>query len=162
MNILNELTQTKADLIEALSAIDREKFNTAPFEGSWTVGQITEHLLKGNNVELLYADTEPTTRMPDEKVNAIADVFLNFKLKLTPPESILPSDTHQDKQLMIGRLINVFDQLIDACKKLDLSAICLGWVIPAFGPLTRLEFLWLYNVHTRRHIRQIKNIAVAL
>jgi hypothetical protein len=162
MNILQDLTQTKAQLLLAISAIEEEKFNTVPFEGSWTAGQISDHLLKADDVSVLYAETLPSERPIDEKVHAISGIFLNFDLKLAPPARIIPPDTHQDKEIMLKVLGNVFDKLIEAANTLDLSAICTAWVIPAFGPLTRLEFLWLYNVHTIRHTRQLKKIAVAL
>ena len=162
MNILQDLTQTKAELLDALSSIDEQKFNSIPFEGSWTAGQISDHLLKADNVSILYAETQPSERPIDEKVQAVSDIFLNFELKLTPPARIVPSDERQDKQAMLKALGDVFDKLIEAANTLDLSAICMAWVIPAFGPLTRLEFLWLYNVHTIRHTRQLKNIAVTL
>lgn len=162
MNILQDLTQTKAELLAAISAIDEYKFNTIPFEGSWTAGQLTDHLLKADDAGVLYAETQPSERPIDEKVQAISDIFLNFELKLTPPARIVPSNSNQDKQAMFNALGDAFDKLIEAAGTLDLSAICMAWVIPAFGPLTRLEFLWLYNVHTIRHIRQLKNIGVAL
>ena len=162
MNILQDLTQTKAELLAAISAIDEQKFNTVPFEASWTAAQLTDHLLKADDASILYAETQPSERPIDEKVQAISDIFLNFELKLTPPARIVPSDNHQEKQTMLTALSDAFDKLIVAANTLDLSAICMAWVIPAFGPLTRLEFLWLYNVHTIRHTRQLKNIAVAL
>jgi hypothetical protein len=161
-NITTHLIQTKADLLTAIADIDEENFNTIPFEGSWTAAQVCDHLLKADDVSILYAETEPTERQIDEKVQAISDIFLNFDLRLTPPARIVPSDESQDKQLMLNALSDTFDKLIEASTTLDLSAICLAWVIPAFGPLTRLEFLWLYNVHTIRHTRQLKNMSIAL
>lgn len=162
MNILQDLTQTKAELLAAILAIDEQKFNAVPFEGSWTAGQLTDHLLKADDVSVLYAETQPSERPIDEKVQAISDIFLNFELKLTTPARIVPSDDHQEKQAMLKALGDAFDKLIEAANTLDLSPLCMSWVIPAFGPLTRLEFLWLYNVHTIRHTRQLKKIAVAL
>lgn len=162
MNISEELRDTKEKLLHALSAIKEDKFNTIPFTGSWTAAQIAEHLLKANNAGVLYAETLPSERALDEKVQSVSDIFLNFELKLTPPANIVPSDEHHEKQLMLNALADVFDKLISASNTLDLSAICTAWVIPAFGPLTRFEFLWLYNVHTIRHTRQLNNMAVAL
>jgi len=162
MNILKDLTETKTALLDAISAVPDDKFNTIPFEGSWTAAQIGEHLLKGNNSGVLYANTEASQRAIDEKTQAISDIFLNFELKLTPPAGIVPSMDHHEKGDMLNALDDSFDKLIEAANTLDLSAVCMAWVIPAFGPLTRLEFLWLYNVHTIRHTRQLKNIAVAL
>ncbi|MFD0749393.1 DinB family protein [Mucilaginibacter calamicampi] len=162
MNILKDLIETKAALLEAISNVPKEKFNTIPFEGSWTASQLAEHLLKGNNSGVLYGNTEVSERPMDEKIQAISDIFLNFELKITPPANIVPSgDPHEKHEMLTGLTVS-FDKLIEAAKTLDLSAVCTSWVIPAFGPLTRMEFLWLYNVHSIRHTRQLKNITVAL
>nr|WP_294790144.1 DinB family protein [uncultured Mucilaginibacter sp.] len=162
MNILQELADTKAELIEAISAIDRETFNTIPFEGSWTAAQVSEHILKALGADLLYADTTPTDRQPDEKVKAIADLFLNFEIKMKSPDFILPDDKPKDKDVLLKGLEKIFDRLIHAAETLNLTEICTVFEVPGFGPFTRLEFLWFFNVHTKRHIRQLKNIAVAL
>ncbi|PJJ84923.1 DinB family protein [Mucilaginibacter auburnensis] len=161
-NIATQLTQTKTDLMASLNAIPENRFNDVPFAGSWTAGQVAEHLLKANNVDVLYADTDASKRTSNEKIQAISDIFLNFELKLVPPAQIIPSNNLQQKQDMISKLTGMFDKLINAANTLELNVICTSWVIPAFGPLTRLEFLWLYNAHTIRHTRQIQNIAVAL
>lgn len=162
MNILKELTDTRAELIKAISAIDQEKFNTVPFERSWTAAQVSEHILKAVGADILYAETKPAERQPDEKVKAIADLFLNFEIKMQSPDFILPSDKPLNKHVMLAALEKTFDELINAARSLDLSQVCLVFEVPGFGQFTRLEFLWFFNVHARRHIRQINNIAVAL
>lgn len=162
MNILQDLKQSKAELLDAVSAIDEQKFNTVPFEGSWTAGQVSEHILKALGADLLYADTKPTDRQPDEKVTAIADLFLNFEIKMKSPDFILPDDKPKDRDTLLRALEKTFDRLIHAAETLNLNEICTVFEVPGFGPFTRLEFLWFFNVHTKRHIRQLKNIAVAL
>ena len=161
-NIVTDLTATKANLLAVFSVIDPQDLNSLPFEGSWTAAQVGEHLLKATGVGVFYAETEASQRQMDEKVQALSDIFLNFDLKLTPPASIVPSDQPHEKDVLIKQLDEVYTSAIEAAKTLDLSAICLSYVIPAFGPMTRLEFLWLFNVHTIRHIHQLKNITVAL
>ena len=162
MNILQDLTQTKADLLNAISAIDEEKFNAIPFEGSWTAGQVSEHILKALGADLLYADTQPTDRRPDEKVTAISDLFLNFEIKMKSPDFIIPDNKPKDKNALLSELEKVFDRLIHAAETLNLNEICTVFEVPGFGSFTGLEFLWFFNVHAIRHTRQLKNIAVAL
>lgn len=162
MNILQDLTDTKLELLQSISAIDEQKFNTIPFEGSWTAGQVSEHILKALGADLLYADTKPTDRQPDEKVKAIADLFLNFEIKMKSPDFIIPDNKPKDKNALLSELEKVFDRLIQAAETLNLNEICTVFEVPGFGPFTRLEFLWFFNVHAIRHTRQLKNIAVAL
>lgn len=160
-NILPELIKTKTDLLAAVSSIDEEKFNTIPFERSWTAAQVSEHILKAVGADVLYGETEPANRQPDEKVKATADLFLNFDIKMQSPDFILPSDEPQNKEALKAALEKAFDRLITAASTLDLTEICLTFEIPGFGFFTRLEFLSFFNVHAQRHTRQLKNIAVA-
>ncbi|MGY3212276.1 DinB family protein [Mucilaginibacter sp. HD30] len=162
MNISQDLTQTKAALLNAISAIDEQKFNTVPFEGSWTAGQVSEHVSKAVGADLLYADTKPTDRQPDEKVKAISDMFLNFEIKMKSPDFIVPEDKAYDKDVLLNGLETTFDRLIVAAETLGLNEVVTVFEVPGFGPFTRLEFLWFFNVHAIRHTRQLKNIDVAL
>ena len=162
MNILKDLTQTKAELLAAITAIDEQKFNTVPFEGSWTAAQVSEHLQEAIGADVLYAETKSADRQADEKVNAISDVFLNFEVKYQSPDFIIPANHPHSKSAMLAILDSAFNKLIAVADTLDLSEICLEFEIPGFGTFTRLEFLWFFNVHTIRHTRQLKNIAVAL
>lgn len=160
-NIITELTETKANLLAVFSEIDPVDFNAVPFEGSWTPGQLGEHLAKATGVGVLYGETVPPERPMDEKIPAISGVFLNFDVKYQPPAELVPSNDFHDKNDLLSQLDQIYSSAIEAAKSLDLSAICTSFVVPGFGPFTRLEFLWLFNVHTIRHTRQLKNIAAA-
>lgn len=161
-NLVTELEQAKSGLLTALAAISDEQFNIVPFEGSWTAGQVSDHLLQSLGVEVLYGQTEPTERAPDQNVAQLGAIFLDFSTKLQSPDFILPGDGPHDRQAYIKDLDNRFNKLIEAAKTLDLSQTCLDFKMPVMGALTRLEFLWFYVFHTKRHTYQLQNIAKAL
>ena len=94
-NILTEFEDTTVDLLGTLSSFTDEQFNRVPFEGSWTAGQVAEHLFKSesNAVRVLNGNTQPTTdRKPDANEEAFRLSFLNFEIKFQSPGFVLPSD----------------------------------------------------------------------
>lgn len=44
----------------------------------------------------------------------------------------------------------------------DLSFICLDFELPGTGALTGLEWIHFLSTHTRRHVRQLRNIVEKL
>jgi hypothetical protein len=161
-NLVTELQNAKTGLTGAITSIPDARFNTVPFAGSWTAGQVTDHILKSLGVSVLYGGTTTTDRAPDAMVAPLADVFLDFTTKLKSPDFILPSDEPQDKQARLNEANDTFTKLIEAAKTLDLTQTCLDFEMPVMGRLTRLEFLWFYVFHSKRHAYQLQNIAKAL
>ncbi|MES2809912.1 MAG: DinB family protein [Bacteroidota bacterium] len=161
-NLVTELEDAKTGLLAAVNAISEDKFNTVPFEGSWTAGQVSDHLLQSLGVEVLYGRTETTERAPDQNVAPLGQAFLDFTIKMKSPDFILPGDGPHKKQIYLNDFVSTFNKLIEAAKTLDLTQTCLDFTMPVMGALTRLEFLWFYVFHTKRHTYQLQNIAKAL
>jgi hypothetical protein len=161
-NLVAELQEAQTGLTAAIAAIPAETFNTIPFEGSWTAGQVTDHLLKSLGVDVLYGNTIDTQRQPDQNVAPLAAAFLDFTTKLKSPDFILPSDEPQDQAVRLKEANHIFTRLAEAAQTLDLTLTCLDFEMPVMGRLTRLEFLWFYVFHTKRHSYQLQNIARAL
>jgi hypothetical protein len=161
-DLLKEIGQTKTDLLAVVSSIQQEQFNTVPFKDSWTAAQVCDHILKAVNTDVLYGNTQPTSRPPDEKVKQTADLFLNFDIKFKSPDFILPTNEPLNKHIELSAIETRMNALAEAAKTLDLSATCTDFEVPGAGAFTRLEFVWFFIVHTQRHIHQLKNIATAL
>jgi hypothetical protein len=158
--LLTEMETTAGNLHKALGAFDPTTFNTVPFEGSWTAGQVAEHLLKSAGVTaVLHGHTAVTQRNPDEKVELLRHVFLDFDRKLNAPDFIIPSEGPHDQTQMTGALSEVWSSLLASAGTMDLTETCLDVELPVFGLLTRVEWIDFYVVHTQRHIYQLRNIA---
>ena len=159
--ILGEFEGVKKGLIQTISTFNQEEFNTIPFKGSWTAGQVAEHVYKSVSsfTKGLYGKVKPTTRQPDEKVEPIKKAFLDFDTKMSSPDFILPSSGAHDKNATLNSLENTMDKITDAIKKFDLTETCLSFVPPVIGELTRLESIYFVIYHTQRHIHQLKNIS---
>lgn len=162
-SLTTEMRNTAATLLEALRAFDYDEFNEVPFEGSWTAGQVADHLLKAADVtQVLHGRTAPTWRNPGEKVEMLRHVFLDFKTKFKTPDFIVPSDGPHSQAEMDTALTEVWAGLDAATRKLDLTQTCLDFELPVFGLLTRTEWICFYMVHTQRHIHQLIRMQEAM
>src|SRR3954467_8838378 len=103
--LLAAFTDTTDELMQLLSPLSEEQLNTVPFEGSWTPGQLGDHLYKSYGLgAILNGKTEPTTRPIEEKIGPVKKVFLNFEIKMKSPDFIVPSIGHFDKAVLINGL----------------------------------------------------------
>lgn len=161
--INDELAATGRELQQVLSSFSPEQINTIPFEGSWTAGQVAEHVLKSvsGTLQNVQSEVSPTKRNPTEYAVLLNDTFLNFNLKFSSPDFILPTDGPKNKEALLGSLADAMARLEKAARTEDLSATCTAFEMPTMGPLTRIEWLTFANAHTLRHIHQLKNIKQA-
>ena len=153
-----EIKETQTALLKALDAFSQEQLNKVPFEGSWTGGQVSEHLVMAVSAALLYGNTTETERQPDVMVKPLRDQFLDFNTKMKSPDFIIPSDGPHDKQELRGQLEKIWEEIEEAAGTLDLTKTCLDFELPGAGHLTRLEWLNFMVVHTKRHTHQLNNI----
>ena len=86
-NILEEFDHTTTELLETINLFSKEQFNKIPFEGSWTAGQVCEHLFKAESglPVVLKSTGQKTTRDPGEKIPVIESIFLDFSKKNAVP-----------------------------------------------------------------------------
>jgi hypothetical protein len=159
VNSLNtQVEQTGGAIVGELNLFSEQQLNTVPFEGSWTGGQVAEHLLmSGGVVEVVFGRTAPTERAPDEKVPMLR-IFLDFSIKMQTPDFIVPSDGFHAKQPLIDKLGENWARIREAVGSLDLTETCLDFEMPSVGHLTRLEWISFHVFHTKRHLHQLKNI----
>ena len=159
--ILTAFGETGKELTNILEQFTQEELNAVPFEGSWTAGQVGDHILKSivGAPDAIYGPTADAGRAPDEKVAQIKSVFLDFTTKLKSPDFILPGDGPFDKAELNAALADSWKKLAKASEELDLSPLCTLAKLPGSGPLTRLELLYFCMVHTQRHIHQLREIA---
>lgn len=84
--LLASFTDTSSELLQSLSSFKDDELNIVPFAGSWTAGQVGEHLLKSGSgiTQILLGNTQATERPQDEEVESIAAIFLDFTKKKNP------------------------------------------------------------------------------
>jgi len=159
-----DIDSTAAELLQLIDSFDQSSFNTVPFQGSWTPGQVAEHLLLSTAgiAKAVIGKTEPTQRDPAQFVAPLRDAFLDFSTKMKSPDFIIPSEDPKDKTSLISELSEAWHTIAAAAKTQDLTATCLDFKFPTLGFVTRLELISFGVVHTKRHIWQLKNIAASI
>jgi uncharacterized damage-inducible protein DinB len=159
-DIFSAATASVDKLIQTIAAFPAEKFNSVPFEGSWTAAQVADHILISVSgiTDLLYTDAKPTSRRPDENVKTIGDMFLDFTTKMKSPGFVLPRNEPLDKKEMIKAWEDAKAKLLESISELDLSATLTAFELPGSGKFTRTEWVWFAIYHTQRHTHQLKNI----
>ena len=159
-DLLEEIKRTKEHLLETLFQFDEVNINTIPFEGSWTGGQVAEHVLKSLSGASMNVSGEVkhTERAPDEHVKELRDIFLDMSIKMKSPEGIVPSDEPKNKEALAARLGDKLDGLKSVAANEDLTQTCTLFEMYKMGALTRLEWISFSMYHTQRHTNQLKNI----
>ena len=162
--IAKQAEQAITELIEEVERVPAGKFNIVPFEGSWTAGQLTQHMVMSNSgfADLLKGPVKDTERAPDAAVEGIENAFLNFDIKMQSPDFIRPEKKNYDKDGLLAALSGIKADITIATATLDLSKTCLSFELPVLGYLTRLEAVSFVICHTQRHIHQLKNIYTKL
>lgn len=155
------IVETFKELNEALSSFSERELNIVPFEGSWTAGQVVKHLIMGCSgyPEMCSGKTEKTTRKPDEKVKDIQALFFNYDIKMTAPESIIPSNTEYNKNSLTLSLLKTEKELLTISETYDLTLTCPDFEIPGFGKFTIYEWISFALIHIKRHLRQLNSIS---
>ncbi|WP_239023115.1 hypothetical protein [Flavobacterium endoglycinae] len=67
--IQKNIVDTFRKLHTILSKFSENELNLVPYHGSWTAGQVTQHIILACSgyPELFAGETEKSTRKPDEK-----------------------------------------------------------------------------------------------
>jgi hypothetical protein len=160
-DLQNTIAEAKSEFLKALDLFGQDNINTVPFEGSWTGGQVAEHILKSVSgiLETLNGPSNPTERNPEEHVKMLGEVFLNMDIKMKSPGFIIPSDSPNDKSFLRASLAKTFDGIEEAAGKSNITETCTTFEMPTVGLLTKIEWIQFAGFHTRRHAQQLKNIA---
>lgn len=159
-SLIQDLLNTKYELLKAFNAFNEEDVNRVPFSGSWTPAQVMEHIRKadGGVAEVLQAPAKPIGRQPDEKAGILKGIFLNMDAKYQSPEDVVPEQKNYDKYLLVDALESTFDSLTTSVRDLNLNEAVTAFEIPGVGEMTRQEFILFVIYHTQRHAHQLKNI----
>lgn len=160
-SLAEEIAENAEKFISLISPLTNKQLNTIPFEGSWTAGQVARHIIKATD-GLPDNVTKAPDRPADEQVPALAATFLNFNVKYTSPEFVVPEKMEYDKDSLIADLNRIKAQNVLTAQTKDLSMLCMGFEFPMVGHLTRYEWLKFMVFHTQRHTRQLNTIVETL
>lgn len=156
---LSEFLAIKDELLSLLDPLEETRLNQVPFPGSWTAGQLGEHLLKSYRVvDLSKVKGLPSQRPSGEKSAQIDGVFLDFTTKYQPPEFIVPSSGNISGRKLVADLRQVSDEIAAYVKAHDMTFTCREFEVIGFGDLTAQEWIRFLTAHSKRHVRQLRHI----
>jgi hypothetical protein len=157
-----ELSAFKAitdELIALLEPLSEDQVNQVTLPGSWSPGQLGEHLLKSYRlIDLSTLQGTPAQRSVDEKSAVIDGVFLDFTTKYQPPESIVPSTEPIAGSDLLAALRQAVEDISGYVNTHDLSFTAPEFEVIGFGDLTAQEWIRFLTAHSKRHVRQLRNI----
>jgi hypothetical protein len=156
--LAQEIRQSADDFIATLSRFNDEQLNTIPFTGSWTAGQLADHVRKATD-GIPDSHTRAADRDAGLYVNTFTSLFLDFTIKFESPGFIIPDDGPFQTKNLVEELVRIKHQNDAIAVTSDLTRLCVDFELPGLGHLTRYEWLKFIVVHTRRHTHQLKNIA---
>jgi len=156
--VIADLQLSTSLLLKFFSSFDSEDFNRKTIDGSWTPGEIAEHLLRLDIAinRTLQGSSIAVNRAPDEKSANIKYVFLDLERKLQAPREIQPSDTIKDPFSIIAKIRAERHKMIEMAQIKDLSEMCTSFSHHAFGDMTRLEWIYLSIYHAERHMLHLE------
>ncbi|MGX5856120.1 DinB family protein [Dyadobacter jiangsuensis] len=159
--LLHDLDQTEQDFYSILAALTPRQLNIVPFEGSWTAGQVAEHILMAESgiPETVLGSTEQTDRPVAQYVPVIESIFLDFTAKYQAPEFIIPSAGPHDQQQLLEAFKAERAAIREIAANEDLTLTCTDFEFPQIANLTRWEWLQFVLCHSKRHTRQLRNIS---
>jgi len=157
-DVFKEFGEITTKLVSLLSPLTTAMLNQIPFKGSWTAGQVGDHLYKSYGVvDVFESNLKNTIRKPDQKVWEIKNTFLDFTIKMESPGHILPQKRPLQKKALIEGLEGRISKFL-TYEDQDLNVECMDFIIPEYGAFTRLEWMWFTIFHTHRHIYQLEKI----
>lgn len=158
---IDEINTFYQDINRTLSRFSNKLLNTLPFEGSWTAGQVAEHIIKSQTYILKQLSEGPIStaeRLYDKEVNTIQEIFRNMESKAKTDESIAPGPPPHDLKTLKKALQTQKKQQIKIIKTNKLEEFSATLDFPGIGQLSRYEWMHMMIEHGQRHRRQIDNI----
>ena len=147
-----------------IAGFDAVAMNKVPSEGSWTAGQVVQHMIIANAgfVQLLRGAVADTSRPIDLIVPRIAADFLDFEIKMESPKSLVPEDRLYEPHVLLDEIMKIQNDVKAIVEELDLTKTCVNFELPVYGFLTRIEAVYFVVCHTKRHNHQLQIISDSL
>ena len=159
--LIKEIEDVNEHLSDQLSQFSEEELNRVTKEGSWTAGQVTEHILKSNGGildKLLNGDVAPANRAFDEHADLIVKIFRSTD-KMKTAAVLEPGPPLHEIDTLLTTLRQQKEQQLATINQKDLKDLSIELKFPPVPDgLSRYEWLILMLEHTERHAKQIESI----
>ena len=158
--LIHDMQASAREFMAALAPFRDHAFNEVPFPGSWTPGQVAEHILKAESgmPGLLSGKLSPADRDPQAFIAQLRETFLDFTKKYQAAPAIMPSADPKDWEDIVARLQANRKRIEEVLPLADLGQYCDLASFPGIGLLSGYEWLCVMNTHALRHAHQLRHI----
>ncbi len=159
--LINEISTFHQALESVLSGFSAETLNTVPFQGSWTAGQVAEHLIKSQRhviEQLTEGQVSAGDRLYDHEVSTIQEIFRNKENKAKTDKSLVPGSPPHNLKILMETLQKQKEQQIGIIKTKELEEFVATLEFPGIGHLSRYEWIHMMVEHGQKHRGQIHTI----
>ena len=156
-HIDSDIREVFDNVIQLVNNTTNDELNEVPFEGSWTIGQVAQHIILCSG-GVLDNQTKEAGRPYDEKVDELRSIFLNMEQKSQAAPGVYPSMRMYNQEELVKQLESNKANLLGIIDERDLMQLSLDIEFPFMGYLTRYEWLAFICFHTHRQLNQMNNI----
>lgn len=149
---VEEALDTFANL---LAEFTEPEIHAVPANGTWTIAQLADHVQKASS-GVPDETTIPAYRPYNQQVIPLANLFLDFTLKMISPDFVAPGTGPFSREELVRGLQQNRSDLKRIIREKNLFEICTGAEMPGFGNLTRYEWISFIVFHTQRHTQQLR------
>ena len=152
-----ELTAATQPLLSLLLSLTPEELNAPPPAGSWTAGQVVQHIYLSDLLllENLEQADQPTYRDPGEQIEQLRSTFMDFTQKFQAAPEIDPAPGVYFPEQLAALLRNTRTQMQ---RIIDSTEFNSSGTNARLGTLTRMEMIAFVVYHTQRHLHQLQKI----
>lgn len=171
IEVVRFLDETRADVVRAIAAFPRDRWQDVPAAGGWSAAQIIDHLrVVEHGIVRLLQKLIPeaiTAGHPAETATSsvLNETFIARTMdrsrRIEAPPRVLPTSA-PDIEAGLAAMATERTALLSALQPGDGLALgTLHWAHPALGTLDLYQWLVFVGAHEARHTAQLREIAVS-
>ncbi len=160
--LIEQLEASTTEMVEHLLWFTDQNFNIHPSADQWSAADVAEHIvLLETKVNEALQQMVVSERPVDQKIAPIKKGLENHERRFAAPLFIHPTKGEKERD----ELIKLFKEqrliLQSIIRTADLEQTTV-YKHPTIGDMTGLEWVHFNMYHTKRHQRQLENIAASI
>lgn len=160
--MFEHMKEVRGELLNEVESVSEEKFHQKPEDGSWSVGQLVDHLQKIENVLTeTFKQIAPSAedRKAEEKN---LEIVTDRSYKKAAPESVAPGEEPINREEVLMALTEARRDLMAYVDMLDFDLSAKSLKHPVMGELSVKQWVEFIGYHEERHLDQLREIKRAV
>lgn len=162
---LNQLQQSKNDLLAVLKDVSESLFLNKPNPDVWSIAEVLEHVIKVETTVIITLQqlAKSVAKTPLEQPKSSAEVMelsASRALKSKAPPNFLPDGIFTSKEVAIETFEMCRNKTNDFVNEDSIDLKAVTFPHPRIGILNGNNWLTFISGHCQKHIAQIKDLKV--